>query len=188
MKDKFLELVSLRDAPLALVHSTLWLVALWVFQTPADERIVVCILAYTTLWASRLIVTNSVVFILNRLHRYALQVAHRLGVEVQDNAQTGMSARTRVLGTLFALAVISEILGISFSLMTPIGSAMGLSPLSLYFNVAAWILLALGALALAIFFTTSLIILAIANSLDDALRTPIDRIEQSQGWIRQLAV
>ena len=188
MKDRFLEFVPLRDAPLALVYSLLWLFALWAFQTPVDERIVVCVLAYTTLWASRLIVTNSVVFILNRLHRYALQVADKLGIELQDNAQIEMSAGARILGALFALAVIFEILGLSFSLMAPIGSAMGFSPLGLYFNIAAWILLALGALALAIFFTTSLFVLAIANSLDDALRTPINRIEQSQGWIRQLAV
>ena len=188
MKDKLSEFVPLRDTPLALVYSLLWLVALWAFQTPADERIVVCVLAYTTLWMSRLVVANLVEFLLSRLYRYTLRVADTWGIEVPDDTYVELSPGARIVLALFVIAAVSGITGLAFSIMTPIGYVMGLSPLGGYFNIAGWVLLGLGALILTILFVVAFATFAVADSLTYDPKIPLNRIERTQVQIRQLAV
>ena len=191
MKDKFLEFVPLRDAPLALVYSLLWLVALWAFQTPADERIVVCVLAYTTLWVSRLVVANLVVFIQNRLRLFALntlQEAKSSEIVFPDETPAGFSTGIKIAQILLMLAVIAEILGLAFSIMNPIGHVMGLTPLGGHFSILGWTLLGLGTLTLSLLFTISFSVYAVVKSLIHDSESPLNRIDQSQGWIRKLAV
>ena len=191
MKDRFLEFVPFRDAPLALVYSLLWLFALWVFRTPEDERIVVCVLAYFAFWTSRLIVANLVVFIQSRLRLFALsalQEAKRSEIVFSNETPVGFSTGIKVAQTLLMLAVFSEILGLAFSIMTPIGHLMGLTPLGGYFNTVGWTLLGLGTLALSILFTISFSVYAVVKSLTHNPESPLYRIELSQGWIRKMAV
>lgn len=191
MKDKFLELVPLRDTPLALVYSLLWLIALWAFQTPEDERIAVCVLAYFTFWTSRLIVANLVVFVQNRLRLFALnalQDAKSSEIVFSDETPAGFSTGIKITQMLLMLAVIAEILGLAFLTMTPIGHVIGLTPLGTHFNIVGWTLLSLGTLTLSILFIISFSVYAIVKSLTHAPESPLNRIEQSQGWIRKLAV
>jgi len=191
MKDKFLEFVPLRDAPLVLVYSLLWLVGLWAFRTPEDERIAVCILAYATLWVSRLVVTNLVVFIQNRLRLFALntlQEAKSSEIVFPDKTPVGFRTGIKIAQILLMLAVIAEILGLAFSLMTPIGHMTGLTPLGEHFSIVGWTLLGLGTLTLSILFSISFSVYAIVKSLTHDPESPLNRMDQSQGWIRKLAV
>ena len=84
MRTKLAEYLSLRDVPLALGYSTLWFVGLWVVEYPVYDSLGIIILAYITLWASRLAFSHSLNFLAQRLNRAVSRAADELGIEMPD--------------------------------------------------------------------------------------------------------
>ena len=188
MKDRLSEYVPLRDVPLTLAHSILWFVALWVVDYPIDERLGIVVIGYLALWLSRLVVSNLMSLVLERLHQHALRVVDRAGIELPEEPTVETSGIARASLVLFVLAMALVIFGVSFAAIPPIAGYVGLTSLGFYFNLAAWVLLGLSALTLTILFAMAFIVLALVDSMSHNPQIPLHPIERSQGWIRQIAV
>ena len=149
---------SFHDARLALICATLWVVGLWVGGYPNEEWVGVAIIAYLSLWLSRWAFTKIIVFSLRRLRDYALSLADKLGVEVEDEDMevSQMSDDVRAILAVFlggvtlsiiGLSVVATALAVEWSGMTSLGTtcfviglatlAVGLTPLV---SFLAWLL------------------------------------------------
>ena len=186
MKRILSEYIPLRHAPLALGYSTLWVIGLGVFGYPMDEALAVTVIAYLTMLVSRLVIANLNVFLLKRLHSYAVRVADRLGIETPERIpNNGKSGPLTAIPALFLVAVILSILGLSLILTDPIVVAMELSPLNLYFNLAGLVMLGAGMTMLVSFFAGSYLLFKGAEVLSNKLSSRVNDIEQSELLVRR---
>lgn len=172
MKNKLKGIIPIRDAPLALVCATIWIVVLWLAAYPIEEGVGVAVLSYIALWASRLAVSSLMVFLSNRLRARALRTADKLGIELPNEVKL---ADINGIATAVALglitATVAAIVGLSLIAILPIIPAVGLTPLGSVFVIVGWVAFAGGALALAAFFVSSFALYARAEALADSARS-----------------
>lgn len=184
MKTRRPEYLPLRDVPLALVYSALWFVGLWVVEYPAYESVGVIILAYITLWVSRLVVYHSLDFLARRLHRATLLTADRLGVEIPDEQTilANMGARLVLVALALLIAAVATILGASFILLVGAVSLTGLQPLGVGFSIAGLLLLCAGLGVVIVFYTRSYARLSKLQDMSDGAAS--GKIGERVGYIR----
>ena len=171
-----------REVPLALAYTTMWCVALWVVNYPADERVGVAVIAYIALWVSREVIGNLTVALLRSLREYGLRTAKRAGIEISDAEQGQRGRGANAVVVLFLLAVVATILGCSLVPTTFIASWVGLTQLNPYFAIAGLGMLTIGICALALFFLIPLTLFAKIETLHKVkdLSAGISRIEESE--------
>ena len=187
MKTRRPEYLPLRDVPLALVYSALWFVGLWIVEYPVYESVGVIILAYITLWLSRLVVAHSLNFLAQRLHYATLQTANRLGVEIPDEQTilANMSVRLVIVAVALVIAAITTILGASFILLFGVVSITGLPSLGLGFGIAGLLLLCGGLSVFIVFSIRSYNKLSKLQEMSDDASS--GKISESFGYIRHSA-
>lgn len=180
--------VSFREAPLALVYSILWFVALGVFGYPEDERLGVVLIAYLMLWISRLIVKALLGFAFKRLHMYALSIVGQEGLDaIAESGIVERSSSARAFLVGLALAIVSVIFGLSIVAIPPIVGYMGVMPLGSYFTLIAWILLVVSAAALSSLVARSFWGWSrVKAGFREPQQVPGIGIERSQGLLKRL--
>ena len=184
MRTKLAEYLSLRDVPLALGYSTLWFVGLWVVEYPVYDSLGIIILAYITLWASRLAFSHSLNFLAQRLNRAVSRAADELGIEMPDEQtiRANMSARALIIVAALLISTIAAMLGASFALLVAAVSLMGLPSLGAGFTIAGLALLVSGLAAVGAFFILAYTRLSrLQASTDGVLNS---KISERFGYIR----
>lgn len=179
--------VSFREVPLALVYSILWFVALGVFGYPEDERLGIVLIAYLTLWVSRLTVNALLTFAFKRLHIYALSIVGQEGIEaIAESGIVERSSGARAFLVVLALAVVSVMFGLSIVVIPPVVGYMGVTPLGSYFTLIAWVLLGVSAVALSTLVARSFWGWSrVKAGFREPQQVPVIGIEQSQGLLKR---
>ena len=190
MKDKVATYLPLRDVPMALFYAAIWYIVLWIADYPVYETLGVIVLAYITLWTSRLIVSSIVKFLVDLAIRKASHAADNLGMEITDEPPSGARVRARIMAGAILLSMAWVIIGASFALLVPAVAMMELTPLGVGFTIAGFALLAGGLLIIVPFFALTFALLARAETLSNTLSTNkiserVSHIRQSERLMRQ---
>ena len=182
------ESVSFREVPLALVYSILWFVALGVFGYPEDERLGIVLIAYLTLWVSRLAVNALLGFVFERLHMYALGIVGQEGLDaIAESGIVERSSSARAFLAALALAILSVIFGLSIVAIPPVIGYMGITPLGSYFMPIAWILLGVSVIALSGLVARSFWGWSrVKAGFREPQQAPVIGMEESQGLLKRL--
>ena len=174
----------MRDVPLALFYGAMWYIALWIADYPVYETLGVIIIAYITLWTSRLVVTHSLSLLAYQLCRAAHRTADRLGVEIPDDQTilANMGARLVIVALALLIAAVATILGASFILLAGAVSLTGLQPLGVGFSIAGLLLLCAGLGVVIVFYTRSYARLSKLQDMSDGAAS--GKIGERVGYIR----
>ena len=191
MKDKVSTYMPpLRDVPLALFYAAIWYIVLWIADYPVYETLGVIVLAYITLWTSRLIVSSIVKFLVDLAIRKASHVADNLGIEITDEPPSGARTSARITAGVVLLSIAGVIIGASFVLLVPAVAMMELTPLGVSFTIAGFALLSGGLLIIVPFFALTFALLARAETLStpstNKISEHVDNIRRAEQLLTQL--
>ena len=179
MKNKLSNLLV--EITAALIMTTLWFPILWAVDYPVEEWIGVVVIGYVSFTAARLIVVNLTVVLATRLGNRARRLAEQLDIDMDSYTN---KRSVSILVNVF-LVMSTTILGLTLTMMTPVLSVTGLSPLGLTFNVIAWTLLGIG-LALQVLFFAGFYLLF--RLTEDIIKQPEEWLKSHQNVTKMLGI
>ena len=159
----------LADIRLALIYGTIWWPLLWLSGHPLEEWAMTAVVLYISLWLSRELIVNLVLFASKLLTDYGRRIANKAGIEISHDRIEQFSTRENLLFVSLVLLLFAAVVGASLSVAMPALVWLGLTPLAAYFIWLGWAFLGLGATGLALIFAVLWLVLVTLDDLVDNL-------------------
>ena len=150
-------LVPVRDVPLALLCTTVWLIALALTEYPADEWVGVVVLAYLVMWTSVFIVLGALKCAFKWLYEYGRSVREQMGGEIKGDGE--LPRVGQIVVKLVLAAIGCAPIGLAAVLTSFVVVHLGFPPMATVIEIAGLSVLLYSSAVILLFFGSSVAIL-----------------------------